>query len=207
MYELFEKLPQEKKALILSTGIREFSLKAYSEVSTDIITKNCGISKGLLFHYFGSKKLFYEYCVTEALNKLFSRPAAPESGDFYTVLFSAMDGKLRLCLECPDETRLVNTVSRDTCREALELRNTLFARFMAKKNAESMTVMTGALKALPLKEPDNPSVISGILLYSNAIMQKYLLLYQDRPEEFFEKSEEIKASMKEYLDFMLYGIV
>ena len=55
-FETFEKLPTEKKEYILSTGIKEFSQKSYKDVSTDIITQKCHISKGILFHYFGSKK-------------------------------------------------------------------------------------------------------------------------------------------------------
>ena len=61
--ETFEKLPADRKELILSTGIRMFSLSPYSEVSTDSITRTCGISKGMLFQYFGSKRSFYLYCL------------------------------------------------------------------------------------------------------------------------------------------------
>ena len=69
----FEKLPADKKEMILSTGIREFSQKAYKDVSTDSITQKCHISKGILFHYFGSKKGYYMYCLEASLERLMSK--------------------------------------------------------------------------------------------------------------------------------------
>lgn len=62
----FEKISDEKKAVIIQSGIAEFSKKSYMDASTDEITINCGISKGLLFHYFGNKKNFYLYCLEQA---------------------------------------------------------------------------------------------------------------------------------------------
>ena len=48
--EAFEKLSIQKKELILSKGIKEFSMKSYSKATMENITKQCGISKGILFH-------------------------------------------------------------------------------------------------------------------------------------------------------------
>ena len=58
-FEAFEKLPEDRKKRIIDTGIREFSAKSFKDASTDRITAECQISKGILFHYFGSKKEFY----------------------------------------------------------------------------------------------------------------------------------------------------
>jgi hypothetical protein len=35
----------------------------------------------------------------------------------------------------------------------------------------------------------------------------YLGADKEAPEQFFERSEEVKAKIREYVDFMLYGIV
>ena len=48
--------------------------------------------------------------------------------------------------------------------------------------------------------------INVITIYINAILNKYLLQYQETPDVFFENSDKIKAEMKIYLDFMLFGI-
>lgn len=48
-------MESEKRDRIIQSAMQEFC-KGYSAANTDEITKNAGISKGLLFHYFGSKK-------------------------------------------------------------------------------------------------------------------------------------------------------
>ena len=48
--EKFLKLDDEKRDRILNAAMKEFRY-GYVKASTDIIVKEAGISKGLLFHY------------------------------------------------------------------------------------------------------------------------------------------------------------
>lgn len=63
-----------KKKNILNAAIAEFS-HGYEKASTDAIVKSAGVSKGLLFHYFGTKKdLFiatYNYAVNAMMSEFF----------------------------------------------------------------------------------------------------------------------------------------
>ena len=89
--ETFERLPADRKELIISTGIEEFSRKAYKDSSTDEITRKCGISKGILFHYFGSKREYYLYCLARALECLTANTEKTDEDrkdDFYGILFA-----------------------------------------------------------------------------------------------------------------------
>ena len=106
--ETFEKLPEEKKELIVSTGIREFASRSYREASTDEITRASGISKGILFHYFGSKKNFYLFCLETALRRLTADDERQSggSGDFYGIIFGEMKRKISLCRDRMDETQI-----------------------------------------------------------------------------------------------------
>ena len=45
-----------KQSLILHAALHEFANKGYKKASTNSIVKQAGVSKGLLFHYFISKK-------------------------------------------------------------------------------------------------------------------------------------------------------
>lgn len=200
------RLPDDKRKAVLAAGVREFSRKSYSQVSTDEITRQCGISKGLLFHYFGSKASFYEYCLENALARLVEPQANADGGDFYSVIFSSMDEKLRLCSKLPDETRLVNMASRETAAQAAQARARVFPKYLAQKAAQSQLILGKAFAALPLKDTD-ACKLEGLTLYINAVMQKFLLEYQERPEDFFRDGERIKTKIKEYLDVMLYGII
>ena len=138
--ETFEKLPEEKKALILSTGIREFSRKSYKDVSTDSITRSCQISKGILFHYFGSKKEYYLYCLDTALSRLTAQTEEVSGTDFYEILFSGMKRKLSLCMQYPDETHLVNMASRDASAEISREKAEIIRKHSSAVQTESANI-------------------------------------------------------------------
>lgn len=63
MYETFEKLPGSKKERIMQVCLEEFIENGYQNASTNTIVKRLGISKGVLFLYFKSKKYLYLYLV------------------------------------------------------------------------------------------------------------------------------------------------
>jgi AcrR family transcriptional regulator len=49
----------ERRTQLLRLGIEMFAARAYDEISIDDIAEEAGISKGLLYHYFHSKREFY----------------------------------------------------------------------------------------------------------------------------------------------------
>ena len=205
--ETFERLPVEKRELIVSTGISEFSQKAYKDVSTDDITRKCGISKGLLFHYFGSKKEYYLYCLSRSLERLTAKTEGVTGNDFYEILFDAMNRKISVCRQHMEETRMVNMASRDPSGEIAAEKAELMRRYMAAVQSESSQTLQKALAALKLPDTtEKQYTVEGLQLYINAVLNKYLLAYQQVPDRFFENDERIREEMKAYLDVMLYGI-
>ncbi|MHB8947183.1 MAG: TetR/AcrR family transcriptional regulator, partial [Bacillota bacterium] len=86
MYEAFEALPEAKREVIRAAALEELVAHGYGGASTNAITRRAGISKGLLFHYFGSKKQLYLYLVdfvTERLFEYFDRLIDERPGDVF----------------------------------------------------------------------------------------------------------------------------
>ena len=61
MDEKLKKLDPGKLDRIINSALEEFGRNSYEKASTNNIVKNAGISKGLLFHYFKSKRGLYDY--------------------------------------------------------------------------------------------------------------------------------------------------
>ena len=61
MNEKFFELKKEKQDRMINAALKVFSEYGYYHASTDEIVKNAQISKGLLFHYFGSKIGVYAF--------------------------------------------------------------------------------------------------------------------------------------------------
>ena len=205
--ETFEKLPAEKQEAILSAGIREFSRKSYIDASTDSITQECHISKGILFHYFGSKKLFYLYCLERSMERLLQNTGGAAGNSFYEILFDSMNQKMSLCMRFKDEMHMVNMASRDMSGEIAQQKDEVLRKHMTAVQSESKRILNKALETLTLKpEADTSFTAEGLHMYIKAVLNRYLIRYQQTPDQFFEHSEEIRQEMKEYLDLMLYGI-
>ncbi len=61
MYQKFFDTSSEKQDRIISAAVKEFALYGYENASTNRIVADAGISKGILFHYFGNKQNLFEF--------------------------------------------------------------------------------------------------------------------------------------------------
>jgi len=60
-FDAFHSLEPEKKESILNAALDEFSQKGFKKASTNAIVEQAGISKGMLFYYFGSKDELFDF--------------------------------------------------------------------------------------------------------------------------------------------------
>lgn len=72
-----------RRAQLLALGLGVFSNRAYDEVSMEDIARAAGISKGLVYHYFPTKRHFYVAALKEAARQLLEEtaPNAHEPAD------------------------------------------------------------------------------------------------------------------------------
>lgn len=66
-FQKFLALSEEKRERIINAAMKEF-LGGYKKASTDNIVREAGISKGLLFHYFGTKERLYNFLIDYSIN-------------------------------------------------------------------------------------------------------------------------------------------
>ena len=59
-----------RRQQLLELGLELFGEQTYDELSIDDIASRAGVSKGLLYHYFPSKRAFYVAAVEEAARQL-----------------------------------------------------------------------------------------------------------------------------------------
>ncbi|NCA99137.1 MAG: TetR/AcrR family transcriptional regulator [Clostridia bacterium] len=71
MPEIMPGIEPEKRDRILNAAIEEFATFPYEKASTNHIVAKAGISKGLLFHYFGSKQVLYQQLVGFVIEKMY----------------------------------------------------------------------------------------------------------------------------------------
>jgi TetR/AcrR family transcriptional regulator len=105
MFSKFLSLDSEKQDRIINAAIKEFAQKGYDSASTNEIVKEAGISKGLLFHYFQSKKqlffFLFDYCYNLVADEFFKKVDLTER-DFFKRVRQAVHIKMDLQSKYPD---------------------------------------------------------------------------------------------------------
>ena len=109
----------EKRQRVLNAAMEEF-VKGFKTASTDEIVKKAGISKGLLFHYFGTKKDLYGYLCEYALEAT-AREYAPvldaRQGDMLERIWQMVLLKRELCNLYPNIFEFLTAVYYQTKEE------------------------------------------------------------------------------------------
>jgi AcrR family transcriptional regulator len=123
----------ERRRRLLETGARVFTERSYDEVSMSDLAREAGISKGLLYHYFPSKRDFFTATLAAAAAELAAvtqpDPSLPpaqqlaESLDAYLAWIEGNADGYRRLLESagsPDVRSLIDDVRERTVERIVE---------------------------------------------------------------------------------------
>lgn len=81
----------DRRARLLELGEDLFSRYPYDELTTDVIATAGSISKGLLFHYFGSKRGFYLATIEHVAERLLAQVVLDEARPPFDAVLDALD--------------------------------------------------------------------------------------------------------------------
>lgn len=112
MYGRFLALEDEKQQRIINAALAEFAAKGYRQASTDRIVERAGISKGALFHYFGSKEKLYLYLLdwtANTMERVVSERLDLTEPDLFSRLLQGSRVKMETLREHPDIWRFWDT--------------------------------------------------------------------------------------------------
>lgn len=81
----------ERRAQLLELGEDLFSRHRFDALTTDVIASEGAISKGLLFHYFGSKRGFYIATIEHVAQRLLVQVVLDPSRSPFDAVLDALD--------------------------------------------------------------------------------------------------------------------
>lgn len=91
--------PAQRREQLLDLGVRLLATRSLDELSIDLLAERAGISRGLLYHYFGTKHDFHEAVVRRAAADLVERTAPPATGDPVARLAASMEAYVDYVVE------------------------------------------------------------------------------------------------------------
>lgn len=123
MNDKFFDLKKEKQDRMINAALKVFALNGYRHASTDDIVLEAGISKGLLFHYFGSKiglyEFLFDYASHFAVVELQSGVRREETG-YFAIQRQIVAAETTLQRQYPYIILYLDSVLRETSDEALD---------------------------------------------------------------------------------------
>ncbi len=122
MNEKFFDLKKEKQDRMINAALKVFSIGGYKHASTDDIVNEAGISKGLLFHYFGSKlglySFLYDYSVRFMKLEITGGVSSAEQ-DYFEIRRQIEYAKMQVLRNYPYMQRFLNRCRFEDVSEAL----------------------------------------------------------------------------------------
>jgi AcrR family transcriptional regulator len=76
--------PDSRREQLLELGVQLFATRTLDELGIDALAEAAGISRGLLYHYFGNKQEFHEAVVRHAVQGLIEVTAPVDAPDLLT---------------------------------------------------------------------------------------------------------------------------
>jgi AcrR family transcriptional regulator len=73
--------PDQRRTQLIELGVSLLATRSLDELTIDVLAEEAGVSRGLLYHYFGNKQDFREAVVRRAVGDLVEQTAPPEGGE------------------------------------------------------------------------------------------------------------------------------
>ncbi|MEN8904376.1 MAG: TetR/AcrR family transcriptional regulator [Clostridiales bacterium] len=207
MPEKFEKLSQEKKDNIIKGAMKEFAENGFEKASTNKIIKNAKISKGLLFHYFGTKKKLFQYLITYALKTIYGKlqiEVAFFSNDVFERLMQQSIAKMKIASEEP----LLYAFLLKAYSDDVEIIKSLASEKLNISKEKEFEILYSQIDKSKFREEfDARKILKLIYMIIDSISEKYSKDFLTLgPDESLKKMKEMTDEVYVYFDMIKKGI-
>ena len=189
MNSKFFDVKKDKQDAIINAALKTFALKGYKDASTDVIVKEAGISKGLLFHYFTSKQGLYDFICdysTKYMTLELTRAVKKSEKDCFELMSQISMGRVRVMRNYPYMHRFLRSIRTEEDKEALEAIGT---------NVEDMErtyrKLYDNIDSTKLIQPQQlPRIINIIDWMCDGFLKDNFTTQDPNPDELFEEYSE-----------------
>ncbi|OPX46288.1 HTH-type transcriptional regulator BetI [Ruminiclostridium hungatei] len=207
MNPAFENLNAEKKTNIIRACLEEFAQNGYERASTNSMVSRAGISKGLLFHYFGSKKDLYLYLLDYAIEHFIGRfydNDVKASSDLFERIMKRGIVKMKIASEQPFMYKLVMEAFMDTPGGMEE---EMKARYDKIYSQHMPAVFEDIDFSLFREDIDKQKAMEFMLLSFDGIYNRYMKQAKEKALDLsLEEVDKIVSEYYIFIDMIKYGI-
>lgn len=161
--EKFFALPEEKQGRIIEAGYQCFGKMGYKKASAQDIASVAGISKGMVFHYFGSKKGMYQFLIQRSFEEImtsFQEGFDPTVNDFFDRILMMASCKIECLKKHPSLLTFFGSLYTETDEEVIDLTQAI----MDKAELFQGNTLLIDLSAYKFKDPSYAQLVWKLLI-------------------------------------------
>lgn len=207
MNSAFQNISDEKKQKIIVACLEEFATKGYENASTNSMVKAAEISKGLLFHYFGSKKNLYIFLLDLSIDcfitKFYSYADKPSSDIFERIMQRGIV-KMKISIEEPLMTKLTMEAFIDTPKGMEE---EIAVRYKKIYSENIPVLLQDVDYSLFREDIEANKAMEFIMLCFDALYSKYTKKFKGKALALTsEEFDEMEKEYYEFFDMIKFGV-
>jgi len=190
----------EKRDRVINAAMKEFS-KGYKNACTDTIVREAGISKGLLFHYFGTKDGLYSFILQNACNMIYNEYLTLidlKQQDFIEKIWQMTLLKMDLTYKHP---ALFDFLAKAYV-ELQENPNEEFAIYFNKTRSIAVEKALSDIDTSLFKEGIDAKKAADIILWTLNGYSTSQINVNMRMEDYQKEYERYLEELKEYIDIL-----
>ncbi|MGH3758410.1 TetR/AcrR family transcriptional regulator [Actinophytocola sp.] len=157
---------EQRREQLLTIGARLFGNRPYDEVSIEEVAEIAEVSRGLLYHYFPTKKQFFAEVLRAERDRLLEMSAPDPSLPVREQLSAGLDVYLEFARTHPDGYRIVHRAAGGTDPDLREIREAGMAA-----NAERIVTALGELTTIT---DATRLAVHGWLMFVSAVILDWL---------------------------------
>lgn len=192
---------------MLEAAINEFAEKGYSAASTNVIAKEAGVAKGLVFHYFGSKKGLYlaalDHCLKTQMDYFMARVKPPYPPDIIDRVVEWGAVKLEMVYRFPLIHRLLITAFLDV---PAEVKPEVDRRIHAITERSWKLFWDGIDLSRLREDIDRRKAVELLMVAMDGLQRKYVEQYRQNPGDLIARAHEVYREVREYMEILRYGL-
>lgn len=195
MNEKFFDLPKEKQNAIINGAMHVFAKYKYKKATTEEIAKEAGISKALLFHYFGNKKGLYLFLYDYAVQKSYEQMKElknKKDNDFFDKIIDAQNCKVKILLEHPD---LMMFLTKVYFEENEDVKGVIKDGFK-NSTVEAKINFFEDVDLTKFKDDVSPKQVLNIVFWMAEGFMKDKKLEADKPVDLLKLNDEYVAHLE-----------
>lgn len=205
-----DKEIDDKQLRIFHAAKQHFADHGFHQTSTQQIVDAAGVSKGLLFHHYQSKKNLYLLIIENSIHLLASEVESEWSSnedDFFDQLKRFIQTKIKAAIKYPMEYHLLIQAFSNAPKSLSEEIHQLIMKKSREIRPFGDQAIYGLLNTYSLRDGIDIALVEDVVrTVLDRFAQRLILEYAGRYQDLIQNNESVLLEMDAIIDLLKHGV-